>query len=377
MADISTAVGFDRVAGSSNARSGPGDPFPFPFAFGEGAFVVGEGAEPPSPPAAIRGRPRLPGSDSPLAPPALSPAQPGFPLVARADAAACSLADWARTARRLLDAHLGEARAILLRDLPLPDVQAFSSFVSRLGYEMMRYEGSLAARREVAPNVMNANEAPAHKTIPMHNEMSFERPSPARIFLFCDRPPGPGEGGETPILRNEDWERVLGQELIDRLERRGLVRSIHYPDVGRTGKSRRSWQSHFGTDDRAEVERRCRERGLEPVWDAEGGLTTRCEQLVTIELDGERRWFCAPQASRPMTPVELTYADGEVLEPDLMERLRALQWKLAVAFAWRRGDVLCLDNLRCQHGRLSFARDSARRVYVAIASPWGAPRSSP
>jgi alpha-ketoglutarate-dependent taurine dioxygenase len=60
-----------------------------------------------------------------------------------------------------------------------------------------------------------------------------------------------------------------------------------------------------------------------------------------------------------------------------MERLRALQWKLAVAFAWRRGDVLCLDNLRCQHGRLSFARDSARRVYVAIASPWGAPRSSP
>jgi alpha-ketoglutarate-dependent taurine dioxygenase len=360
--------------GDAITRSRSGGADVFRFAVDDAAFLVGERAEPPAHPAVIRGRPRLAGSDSPLAPRTLAPAPQGFPLVARLDPAGpdLELSHWSRAARKLLDAHLEGVGAVLLRGLPLPHVEAFSSFVIGLGYEMMRYSSSLAARREVATNVMNANEAPPHKTIPLHNEMSFERPSPRHLFLFCDRAPGPGEGGETPIARNEDWERELGEPLISKLEERGLVRSVHYPDIGDAKRPGLSWQSHFRSHDRGEVEQRCRERGLEPLWRDDGRLTTRCEQPVTIELDGRRRWFCAPHASRPMTPVELTYRDGEALEAELMERLRALQWNLAVVFAWQRGDVLCLDNLRCQHGRLSYETDSGRRNFVAIASPFGA-----
>lgn len=359
--------------GDAITRSRSGGADVFRFAVDDAAFLVGERAEPPAHPAVIRGRPRLAGSDSPLAPRTLAPAPQGFPLVARADSAGPELAlsRWSRAARQLFDARLEGAGAVLLRGLPLPHVEAFSSFVIGLGYEMMRYSSSLAARREVATSVMNANEAPPHKTIPLHNEMSFERPAPRHLFIFSDRAPQPGEGGETPIARNEDWERELGEDLIAKLEARGLVRSVHYPDIGAAKRPGLSWQSHFGTSDRGEVERRCRERGLDPLWRDDGRLTTRCEQPVTIELDGRRRWFCAPQASRPMTPVELTYRDGGALEPEFMERIRALQWRIAVAFAWRRGDVLCLDNLRCQHGRLSYAEHSERRVFVAIASPFG------
>ena len=65
----------------------------------------------------------------------------------------------------------------------------------------------------------------------------------------------------------------------------------------------------------------------------------------------------------------MRYGDGEPIEPEVMDFLRTQQWKISVAFAWQQGDVLCLDNLGCQHGRLPYEEGSERKVYVSIASP--------
>lgn len=345
------------------------------------AFDLSGRVEAPVVPPQIRGRANLPASDSPLAPRHLAPPREGFPLLARALPAGARHQDpsaWGPATRALLHAHLAEAGAVLVRGLPLTSASDFSALVCAMDLPPTRYESSMATRVEVAPRVLTPNAAPPDRSIMLHNEMAFERPVPRQIFFFCESAPGPNEGGETPIARNRDLHAEIGDELIATLERRGLRRRIHYP-CRTTGKSRpdRTWQAFFATERREVVEQRCRLRRLAFSWDSDGGLTTEIDQPVTIQQQGRPLWFCTPQVARPVTGIEVTHRDGSPLNPAVLERLRAVQWRAAVAFSWQAGDLLCLDNLSCQHGRLSYAPQADRRLYVSVAGSALASREAP
>ena len=101
----------------------------------------------------------------------------------------------------------------------------------------------------------------------------------------------------------------------------------------------------------------------------DGGLITRRFLDSLIEHRGQKIWFGALPNSRPVTRTEIYYGDGEPIEQEIVALTRVAQWKIAVAFSWQRGDVLCLDNIGCQHGRLSFSKDADRRVFVSMATP--------
>jgi hypothetical protein len=335
--------------------------------WGGATLLVGGCVEAPVVPPSVRGRPGMAGGDSPLAPSAVPPPRPDFPLLARpAPDSACDLTAWARAARRLLDERLTEVGAVLLRGLPIASSEEFAAFRSALDYPATRYSG-IAVRREVAPDVWTVNALTGERTIMLHNELPYERVVPRQLFFFCESPPAPDAGGETPIARNADWHTELGEAVISRLAARGLVRRLTYPGMEVPGAPQRSWQGHFGTRDRSEVERVCREEGMDLAWQADGGLTIRREQVTTIEVSGRRLWFCSPQAAPRGS---LCYRDGSELEPELMERLYTSQWKIAVAFSWQRSDVLCLDNVLCQHGRLPHAAHSARKLFVSLGAPF-------
>jgi alpha-ketoglutarate-dependent taurine dioxygenase len=342
------------------------------YTSGPATLVVGGCAEPPAVPPVIRGRPHLVGGDSLLAPASVAPVREGFPLLARpaCETPGGDVVEWARASRRLLDERLANAGAVLLRGLPIDSVDAFSRFLVGLGYETMPYGLGVASRRRVAHNVMTANAVAPEKTIMLHNEMSYEPVVPRHLFLFCASAPGPGEGGETPIARGVDWHTELGNEFIAELERRGLRRRLSFPCATASLRAHdRPWQEHFGTQDRAQVERACAERGFEWTWERDGSLTIWSDVPVTSTRSGRRIWFCTPQMAHPLARVQIRHGDGSCLAPELVERLRDVQWKIAVAFAWRTGDVLCVDNLLCQHGRLSYAPSADRRVYVSMATP--------
>jgi hypothetical protein len=56
----------------------------------------------------------------------------------------------------------------------------------------------------------------------------------------------------------------------------------------------------------------------------------------------------------------------------VLEMLRGMYTGALVEFAWRRGDILVLDNLLAVHGRTPYRGD--RRVVVGMARPlsWSA-----
>jgi len=339
------------------------------FVRGPAKLVVGGCANAPTPAPQIQGSAHIVGADLPGAPKSVPPPREGFPLLATAGASSegCMLADWARATRALLDEKLEDSGAVLLQGLPLATAADFSAFMAELGYEPMDYQGGAAARHEVAPNVMTANDAGPDRSIPMHTEMAYSTTFPRRLFFFCEGAPGVGMGGETPIARTEDWRRELGDDFIERTRARGFSRRVTYPDTSSDPDAmQHGWRRHFQTEDRAEAEAVCRRRGFSYCWEDNGDLTMWNELSVTMEHGGVQYWACMPQFSAPASSTRYCYGDGSPIEDEVMQRFRTLQWKIAVAFQWSRGDVLCIDNITCQHGRLPFEPAADRRILAAL-----------
>ena len=350
--------------------------------FGAGAAILEAGGcvEAPVVAPRIRDRKNLEGAVSPEAPEVLAAPREGFPLLVRPaiagrptiddeqtiDAGPATLKDWARAARSLLEARLDESGAILLRGLPIHSPAEFSEFFLSLGYSPMNYVGA-ATRDEIAPGVFTTNTSKPDKTIMLHNEMAAERMIPAHLFLFCHVAPPPGAGGETPIARNIDWHEQLEPELRARIEARGLIRRFRVPSRGQTAKP--GWQDRYGYEDPAELEADRSAAGDRVQWQADGSVVLSRPMNAHLEHRGDELWFGTLPNAHPVTSLEMCYADGELVEDEILQRARIAQWKIAVAFSWQSGDVLCLDNRRCQHGRLSFADDAERGVYVSIATP--------
>ena len=63
-------------------------------------------------------------------------------------------------------------------------------------------------------------------------------------------------------------------------------------------------------------------------------------------------------------PSHTFYGDGSDIEPAVIQHLLATAWSCAVGFKWRKGDLLVLDNLAVQHGRLGFEGDRKLLVYM-------------
>jgi alpha-ketoglutarate-dependent taurine dioxygenase len=60
-----------------------------------------------------------------------------------------------------------------------------------------------------------------------------------------------------------------------------------------------------------------------------------------------------------------TYGTKETIPDSEMEKVRKVIWKNLVAYEWRQGDVVLLDNQRVSHGRLPFT--GPRQIICA----WG------
>ena len=63
-------------------------------------------------------------------------------------------------------------------------------------------------------------------------------------------------------------------------------------------------------------------------------------------------------------PYHSYYGDGSEIEPEVLQHIRATSWECAVGFRWKSGDLLVLDNLAVQHGRVGFKGDRKVLVYL-------------
>jgi alpha-ketoglutarate-dependent taurine dioxygenase len=290
-----------------------------------------------------------------------------------------ALLDWCDHARGELDADLHRHGAVLLRGFDVPDTAAFNRVAATLGGSLKQYVGGDSPRREVGENIYTSTEFPPDVEIYLHNEMSYSNWYPARVFFFCDTPPG--GGGHTQIGDSRRILRGIAPAVAARFAERGIAYLQNLHGGSGVGKS---WQETYRTDERAAVEAHCRANGVDFRWTPHG-LFTRTARAAVIAhpVTGERVWFnqadqfhalapgCrvdpqdAARYARDDWPCHATYGDdSEIAVEDLMEIRRAGAAE-EVLFPWQQGDVLMLDNLLAAHGRKPYT--GARRILVALA----------
>ena len=291
------------------------------------------------------------------------------------------LHEWARDNVEMIEKNVLKYGGVLFRNFDTKTHDDFNRFLETLGVNLVTYNESSTPRTKLKGGVYTSTEFPNDETIALHNELSTSATFPVKIWFFCDIPAA--EGGQTPIA---DVRRVyarLKPETRAKFEEKGWRLIRNYGDgFGLT------WQDSFHTEDRAEVERYCREQAIQWEWKDDGGrLRTMQNRPAVLDhpVSGDRTWFnhiafwhdssLAPEVRALLRtefapedlPYQTFYGDGTAIEDEVAAELRDAYLAEKVIFDWYKGDLLMMDNILAAHAREPYKGD--RRTLVAMADP--------
>ncbi|MEU8523400.1 TauD/TfdA family dioxygenase [Streptomyces sp. NBC_01216] len=292
-------------------------------------------------------------------------------------AAACA---WLREHEAALTAALYEHGTIFLRGLPVTGSADVAAVRDVLIPEPTPYREKATPRSDFGDGVFSSTDLPPAQAIRMHNENSYTLTFPGRLLFACLT--APEEGGATPTADVRKVLAGLPGHLVERGRSCGWTLTRTYSDYVSLG-----WRTAFGTEERADVERYCRENAVSWQWLPDGNLRTGQLRAATLHhpRTGEEVWFnhlafwnagsLDPDIREAMTdefgpdglPFDTGFGDGEPLTQEDVDALNAAYDAATVREPWQAGDVMLVDNVLCAHGRDPFRGD--RKIAVAMGRP--------
>ncbi len=258
----------------------------------------------------------------------------------------------------------------------------------------MDYTGGVSSRSKYGKEELYLSTVfPKEGTLPQHHEMSYLPKGPRWISFFCDVPSE--TGGETPICSARAFAAALGPKLMDLFAREKVMYIRNYmgdlvgPD----------WKTSFLTKDRAQVEKFCRDGGMDFEWLPNDKLRTKnvCQgvtkhpdtnetlwhnhaYLMTMRSDDASKMTPALKMMAPSLPPggleqvmksdhlclpwNAYFGNGSFISAGILEAIHEAYQKETVAFQWVKGDFVVIDNLIASHGRNPFTGDGRRILTV-------------
>jgi alpha-ketoglutarate-dependent taurine dioxygenase len=304
--------------------------------------------------------------------------QHAIPLLVEPTERDVDLIEWARSSREYVEELLLRHRALLFRGFKTLDVAGFGAFVDATSRERLEYRDRTTPRTTKGDRLYTSTIHPADQRIEPHNEGTYWRRWPAKLYLTCVV--APDSGGETPI---GDVRRVLQnipEEIKARFAAKRWMLVRNYNDGFGL-----PWEEVFQTTSKAEVEQYCKQNDIRFEWKSGGRLrTAQIRPAVRNHpRTGEEVWFnhaaffhytsLEEQARAALLaefgeaglPYNTYYGDGSRIQPETAAVLRTAYAKEKVSFRWRQGDVVLIDNLSIYHAREAYA--GKREVLVAMA----------
>ena len=290
--------------------------------------------------------------------------------------------------------------AILFRGFAVHNASDFlkvvQSFSTRKNND---YKDGISPRTPViGESVFTSTEYPSQYNMALHNEMSYTANPPKILFFFCQTPPDPHCGGETPIA---DSAKILSdliatrKDIAQTFKEKGLKYIINLPSKHRA-RVGLSWQQTYKTDDPAVVSEFCKQNNINFQWIGEDGSTAN-ENLTYATLRTDRSfpatrthptlptevWFNHSHLFHPSDlpydtkealelittednfPKNCTFKDGSEIPLAYLEHIRHVLKENELTFSWKKGDILIIDNYLVAHGRRAFTGDK-RKILVSM-----------
>ncbi|CAJ1439968.1 unnamed protein product, partial [Effrenium voratum] len=307
-----------------------------------------------------------------------------FPLVLTpaTGATACEqgLAAWcgrrSKELRRLLLQH----GAVLFRNCGVSSAQDFAEVTRAMGCEGYDYVGGAAPRTEVVKGVVfTSNESPPDQPIPFHHELAQSPTPPSYILFCCDVECR--QGGATPIIPSDEVADFFMQSFPDfaaEVQAKGVRYIRTMPEVTDPSSAQgRSWAETYAVTTREEAEEAMRKQGTSWEWLPNGDCRTTTSVLPALRVDertGRHVFFNSMVAAftgwndaRNVGEKAVVLGDFTPVDKKALNAVARFMLEKEVAFAWKKGDILIVDNTRVLHSRQSF--EPPRRVLAALRGP--------
>ncbi len=289
---------------------------------------------------------------------------------------------WAANNREFIETLLWEHKSLLFRRFNVKAASAFEQFVKATSNtELLEYRDRSTPRQSRGDKVYTSTIYPADQRINLHNEGTYWRTWPLKIYFCCTR--APQEGGATPIA---DVSRVflrIGPDVRDRFVEKGVMYVRNYNDGFGL-----PWQEVFQTSDKGEVEAYCRQNSIEFEWKGDDRLRTRQIRPAVRRhpVSGETVWFnhaaffhvsaLEPAVRETLLaefkeedlPYQTFYGDGTPIDPTAVAQILEAYRQEQVIFPWQEGDLLLQDNMGVAHGREPYVGE--REVLAAMSEPY-------
>lgn len=285
--------------------------------------------------------------------------------------------------------------AVLFRNLPLSTAEHFSDFIKTINLgNFVNYIGGDSPRNKITNDIYTSTEAPPYIYIPLHQELSYLKNYPAKIYFYCEIEPS--FQGETVIADARKIYQALDPDVVIRFQEKGLTYISHYYQksklmelINHFARSHKSWMEVFETDKKEIVEEFCQSNEIKWKWLPGNWIEIKHARPAILHhpITKETVWFNQAHLYdfnpkllgimrflaaklvyfRHLTRLhEVTFADGSaILREDLYHILDTLQ-KHTVPHCWKKGDVMILDNILTMHGRATFK--GRRRILTALTT---------
>ncbi len=291
------------------------------------------------------------------------------------------LAQWAASNRPLIDELLAKHKSLLFRDFQIKTADEFHEFVRKTSNSsLLEYRDRSTPRETRGERVYTSTVYPAHERINLHNEGTYWRTWPLKIYFFCIK--AAAKGGATPIA---DVSKVYSR-IDSTIRQRFIDRKVMYVRNYNDGFGL-PWTEVFQTADKAEVEKYCRDNEIEFEWKPNNRLRTRQVRPAVrphpqtgeplwfnhgaffhvTALDPELRDVLLEDFKEDELPYNTFFGDGSRIDPRDIEHIMAAYRAEQVIFSWKNRDVLLQDNMAVAHAREPY--EGQREVLVAMTEP--------
>lgn len=302
-----------------------------------------------------------------------------LPLVIRARTETVDLNGWAQSQVERLRSELTRCGAILFRGFPVHTSEQFEAFVRVISGEPMAYRERSSPRSQVSDRVYTSTDYPADQRILPHNEHSYARRFPTKLYFWCEQ--AAQQGGETPLGDARKVFARLQPDITAKFIDKGWMYVRNFGEHFGV-----PWPVAFQTTDKAAVEAYCREANIDCEWTRDGLRTRQVRPaMIRHPSSGELIWFnhamffhissvepglrarLQAEYGEQDLPNNTYYGDGSPIDDDVAQHLRDAYEQESVGFPWMRGDVILIDNILTTHARAAFA--GPRRILFAMAEP--------
>jgi Taurine catabolism dioxygenase TauD, TfdA family len=283
--------------------------------------------------------------------------------------------------KKNIDMLLCDAGAVKFRGVHVGGVENFKKILDSTSEKFISYIDGNSPRKKLSENIYTSTEYDKTRKITMHNELSFSRHWPKKLYFFCVTPAE--SGGETLIADSRVILNSMDKNIVNEIERRGVryIRNLH----GGLGFGR-SWQDTFETDDKTQFERYCDHYCIERIWKQDGSVTVleQSKGIIEHRVTRQKVWFNQIDQFHPYQlgaevyeafklgyeshmeyPIYVTYGDGGVIDDEVIAEVLKTIDSVTIAPKWQENELLIMDNELASHGRNPFTGE--RSVLVGMS----------